>query len=76
MPSLFHLDAFGPGGKEVQAVIKTAKGSRNKFKHDEDLGLFRLRKVLPLGMIFPFDFGFLPSTRGEDGGTVPPGRGR
>jgi inorganic pyrophosphatase len=31
------------------------------------LGLYRLSKVLPLGIAFPYDFGFIPSTRAEDG---------
>jgi inorganic pyrophosphatase len=35
--------------------------------YDEELGVFRLKKVLPEGMSFPYDFGFVPSTRGEDG---------
>ena len=26
-----------------------------------------MSKVLPLGASFPFDFGFIPSTKGEDG---------
>jgi inorganic pyrophosphatase len=26
-----------------------------------------LKGVLPAGAVFPFDFGFVPSTRGEDG---------
>ena len=30
----------------------------------------RLSKVLPLGMVFPFDFGFVPSTLGDDGDPV------
>jgi inorganic pyrophosphatase len=29
--------------------------------------MFRLHKILPAGLIFPFDFGFLPGTKGEDG---------
>lgn len=48
-------------------VIETPRGSRNKFKYDEELGIFRLSKVLPAGFAFPHDFGFVPSTRGEDG---------
>ncbi len=51
----------------VNVVVDTPKGSRNKFKYDEELGLFRLSKVLPLGSSFPYDFGFVPSTRGGDG---------
>jgi inorganic pyrophosphatase len=48
-------------------VVDTPKGSRNKYKYDETLGLYRLSKVLPLGLAFPYDFGFIPSTRAEDG---------
>jgi hypothetical protein len=36
-------------------------------KHDEQSGLFRLDKLMPSGTMFPFDFGFLPFTRGADG---------
>jgi inorganic pyrophosphatase len=49
------------------AVIETPKGSRNKYAFNHDLQGFELRKVLPRGMIFPYDFGFIPSTKAEDG---------
>jgi inorganic pyrophosphatase len=48
-------------------IVETAQGSRNKFKYDAASGSFVLSKVLPLGMSFPYDFGFLPCTQGEDG---------
>ena len=59
------MDAFDKDN--LNAVIETARGSRNKFKYDPELGLFRLAHVLPAGAVFPFDFGFVPSTKGEDG---------
>ena len=51
----------------LNVIIETPKGSRNKFKYNEDHGLFMFDKALPIGQSFPFDFGFLPSTIGEDG---------
>jgi inorganic pyrophosphatase len=51
----------------LQVVIETPKGSRNKFAFDVDLKIFALTKVLPAGMAFPYDFGFVPSTMAEDG---------
>lgn len=47
--------------------MDTPKGSRNKFKWDSDRKLFKLAGVLPAGAVFPYDFGFVPSTQGEDG---------
>ena len=52
---------------QLHVVIETPKGSRNKFAYDQKLNMFRLKKVLPLGMVFPFDFGFIPRTLGDDG---------
>ena len=52
---------------ECRAIIETPKNRRNKFDYDPESGLFELGGVLPEGMIFPFDFGFIPSTLGEDG---------
>ena len=51
----------------VNAIVDTPAGSRNKYKYDEKRGLFHLHKLLPIGAAFPFDFGFIPGTRGEDG---------
>ena len=62
-----RLPAFNGEDGVIHVVIETAKGSRNKFSFDEDLNVFRLKKVLPEGMSFPYDFGFVPSTRAEDG---------
>jgi inorganic pyrophosphatase len=52
---------------QCRAIIETPKGSRNKFNYDPDSNLFVLGGLLPEGMMFPFDFGFIPSTLGEDG---------
>lgn len=51
----------------VIVVIETPKGSRNKYAYDPKEHIFELKKVLPAGMAFPYDFGFVPSTRGGDG---------
>lgn len=51
----------------LNVVIETPRGSRNKFKFDPDSGVFRLHKVLPAGMMFPFDFGYVPGTLAQDG---------
>jgi inorganic pyrophosphatase len=58
---------FIKGSKEVNAVIETPKGSRNKYVYDEETGGYKLKKALPAGMVFPFDFGFIPATKAEDG---------
>ncbi len=50
-----------------RAVIETPKGSRSKFDYEPQSGLFELSGLLPEGMSFPLDFGFIPSTKGEDG---------
>src|SRR5215471_8440324 len=50
-----------------RAIIETPKGSRNKFDYDPESNLFMLGGLLPEGMMFPFDFGFIPSTLGDDG---------
>ncbi len=65
-----ELPAVDPDSGRLNVVVDTPMGSRNKYKFDEKHGLWRLSKVLPEGMVFPYDFGFLPSTRGEDGDPV------
>jgi inorganic pyrophosphatase len=63
-----RLPTFDKDDKDlVNVVVETPRGSRNKFAYEPKLGLFRHKKVLPAGMEFPYDFGFIPSTRAEDG---------
>ena len=63
---LDHLPAVSKSG-DLNVIIETPKGCRNKFKYEPGLGLFIINKVLPAGSVFPFDFGFVPATLGEDG---------
>jgi inorganic pyrophosphatase len=59
-----HLD---PKAAACRAVIETPKGHRCKFDYDRKSRLFRLKTILPDGMSFPLDFGFVPSTLCDDG---------
>jgi inorganic pyrophosphatase len=63
---LWHFGGDANSGL-LNMVVDTAKGSRNKYKYDEKTHMWRLSKVLPLGASFPFDFGFIPLTKREDG---------
>jgi inorganic pyrophosphatase len=66
-----QLKPFDGDGKELlRVIIETPKGSRNKFAFDPDEHIFELKKVLPSGMAFPYDFGFVTSTKADDGDPV------
>jgi len=54
----------------IRVVIETPKGSRNKFAFNAEERVFELKTVLPAGMAFPYVFGFVPSTKADDGDPV------
>jgi len=56
-----HLPAFD---QEDADLAETPRGSRNKYAFDPEERIFAFKKVLPAGMAFPYDFGFVPSTKG------------
>jgi inorganic pyrophosphatase len=56
--------------RECRVVIETPKGRRNKFDYEPEIEAFTLGGLLPEGMSFPFDFGFVPSTVAEDGDPI------
>lgn len=64
---LDKLPRTDPETGDLLAVVETPRGSRNKYAYDPELRAIRLKKVLPIGSIFPFDFGFLPQTKAGDG---------
>jgi inorganic pyrophosphatase len=64
---LSEIPPYDEEGGDLKIVIETPKGSRNKYKYDPECDCLELATVLPEGMNFPYDFGFIPSTIGEDG---------
>lgn len=63
---LAGLTAFDEN-RNLKVIVETPRNSRNKYKYDESTGMFECHSTLPLGMVFPFDFGFVPNTEAEDG---------
>lgn len=51
----------------INTVIEISKGSHNKYEFDEELGVFKLDRVLYSPFHYPLDYGFIPQTRSEDG---------
>ena len=67
--SRLALDRLPPRARNAvyHAVIEAAQGSRNKCKFEPALGVLVLHKVLPPGLAYPYSFGFIPGTLGDDG---------
>lgn len=53
--------------ESIDIVIETPKGSHAKYKIDPEGRFFKLVKILPVGAVFPYSFGFFPGTKAEDG---------
>ncbi len=51
----------------LNVVVESTRGSAVKLKWDPELEAMTLSRPLPLGVTFPFEFGFVPSTCAEDG---------
>src|ERR1700753_638808 len=56
--------------QNIPVTIETPKGSTIKYDYNKKDDKFYVSKFLPMGMMFPFDFGFIPKTKGEDGDTL------
>lgn len=59
--------AFTGKSNTIHAIVESPRGSGNKYTFDPGFEMFRLSKILPKGMVFPLHFGFVPSTKAEDG---------
>jgi hypothetical protein len=64
--NVLRLSAFDQK-RNLRVVIETPRNSRNKFDYDPETGLFECHSSLPVGMLFPFDFGFITDTKAQDG---------
>ena len=67
MKLLRKLKPFDGRRGNLNVIIDTPKGSRNKYAFDFKINAYKLKTVLPQGAVFPFDFGSIPGTLAEDG---------
>lgn len=51
----------------INVIVETPRGSSAKFKFDPETGAMMLSRPLPIGIVYPYDWGFIPSTRAADG---------
>jgi inorganic pyrophosphatase len=66
MTNLLKIPTWADGG-QIYAVIETPRGSTCKLDFDDHLRAFTLAKPLMAGLTYPYDWGFIPSTKAEDG---------
>jgi inorganic pyrophosphatase len=66
MASLFDLPTRDKDGA-LRVVVESPRGSTLKLKYEPELGAFTLSRPLVLGLAYPYDFGFIPGTRAQDG---------
>lgn len=66
MTDLLKLPTWADG-EYVFAVVETPRSSTCKLDFDPKLGVFTLAKPLMAGLSYPYDWGFIPSTKAQDG---------
>jgi inorganic pyrophosphatase len=66
MTNFLKLPTWDDDG-HIHSVVETPRGSTCNLDFDPDLGVFTLAKPLMAGLSYPFDWGFIPSTKAPDG---------
>jgi inorganic pyrophosphatase len=61
------IEVFDKKASAINAIVDTPKNSRVKYAYSGQTGSFRLERLMPEGMAFPFNYGFIPLTIGKDG---------
>jgi inorganic pyrophosphatase len=64
-----RIDRLAPYDEDgaLRVIVESPRGSSIKLELDPDLGIFTVSRELPLGVVYPFDWGFIPGTQGDDG---------
>lgn len=62
---LDRLGSYGEDGS-LRVIVESPRGSSIKFEYDPVNRVFTVSRELPLGVVYPFDWGFVPGTKGDD----------
>jgi inorganic pyrophosphatase len=63
------FDKVPPSDEEgtLNVIVESPAGSTVKIRWEPKRGIFALSRPLPLGMSYPYDWGFIPGTKASDG---------
>jgi inorganic pyrophosphatase len=64
--ALGRLAPFDDEGN-LRVVVETPRGATVKIDFDAAHAVFTVGRALPLGVAYPYDWGFVPGTRADDG---------
>lgn len=66
------LSALSPFTEDgaVRVIVESPRHSALKYEYDPDLDAIKVSRQLPLGLTYPYDWGFVPGTKAEDGDPV------
>jgi inorganic pyrophosphatase len=67
--NLVELQPYGDD-RQLRMVVETPRGSNIKLEYEPELHAFTVSRALPLGLVYPYDWGFIPGTKGEDGDPI------
>ncbi|MBE7170011.1 MAG: inorganic diphosphatase [Williamsia sp.] len=59
--------AFVKESENIHVVVECTRGSHHKINYDPASEMFKLSEIFPAGVVFPFEFGFVPHTKADDG---------
>lgn len=66
MSNLYKLPTYA-GTDVVNSIIEIPKGTSAKYEYDDEHCVFKLDRCLVSAMTYPASYGFIPSTKTEDG---------
>jgi inorganic pyrophosphatase len=66
---MMNLTSIPPQPKPgiINVLIEIPAGSKNKYEFDKEHNTFALDRVLYASLHYPYDYGFIPNTLGDDG---------
>lgn len=64
--NLLGISSFDEDGN-LNVVVEAPRGAEVKLIYEPRLGSFVFQRQLPVGLAYPYDWGFVPSTHAEDG---------
>ena len=68
-----NIDSVSPGKnfpEEVNVYIEIPENSSIKYELDKESGLVAVDRFMYTAMAYPFNYGFIPGTKAEDGDAV------